>query len=110
MSAQTRLRPLGGEIYIQFLDQTKNTIVLTYNDLWMLIVCRTSLDGDWHRTRQAALLVQDGPNKRAIADRLWSLEKQLGGLPEIPSDVQNLHIHRAYQWFKQRTVILDKQW
>ena len=110
MSAQTLLRPLGGETYIQFLDEAKNTVILTYNDLWMLIVCRTSLDGDWHRTRQAALLVQDSANKRKIADRLWSLEQSVGGLPEIPSDVQNLHIHRAYLWFKQRPVIQDKHW
>jgi hypothetical protein len=110
MSAQTLLRPLGGETYIQFLDHFQKTVVLTYNDLWTLIVCRTSLDGDWHRTRQAALLVYDATNKRAIADRLWTLEQHLGGLPEIPSDVQNLHIHRAYLWFKQRPVIQDKQW
>jgi hypothetical protein len=110
MSAQTLLRPLGGETYIQFLDHSQKTIVLTYNDLWTLIVCRTSLDGDWHRTRQASLLVHDAANKRTIADRLWTLEQYLGGLPEIPSDVQNLHIHRAHLWFKQRPVIQDKQW
>lgn len=104
------LRPLGGETYLEFVDEAKNKVVLTYNDLWMLIVCRTSLDGDWHRMRQAASLVQDAPNKRTVADRLWLLEQRLGGLPDIPPDVQNLHIHRAYQWFKQRPVIVDKHW
>ena len=104
------LRPLGGETYLEFVDEAKNTVVLTYNDLWMLIVCRTSLDSDWHRMRQAASLVQDASNKQALADRLWSLEQRLGGLPDIPLDVQNLHIHRAYQWFKQRLVIVDKHW
>jgi len=110
MAAKTLLRPLGGETYLEIVDIAKNTIILTYNDLWMLIVCRTSLDGDWFRLRQAASMVQDASHKRAIADRLWRLEQELGGLPDIPLDVQNLHIHRAHHWFKQRPVLADKHW
>jgi hypothetical protein len=76
----------------------------------MLIVCRTSLDGDWFKLRQAASIVQDATHKKAIAVRLWQLEQELGGLPDIPPDVQNLHIHRAHLWFKQRPVLSDKHW
>jgi hypothetical protein len=110
MDTKTMLRPLGGEIYLEIADVGSKKIVLTYNDLWMLIVCRTSLDGDWIRTRQAASMVYDALQKQAVADRLWAIEQHLGGLPAIPSDVQNIHIYRAHQWFKQRPVLTDKKW
>jgi hypothetical protein len=38
MTAQTLLRPLSGETYIQFADETQSVVSLTYNDLWILIV------------------------------------------------------------------------
>jgi hypothetical protein len=109
-NAKTMLRPLGGETFLELEDSSNNKIILTYNDLWMLIVCRTSMDGDWFRARQAASMVQDAPNKQAIAEYLSKLDQQLGGLPDIPSDVQHLHVHRAHLWFNQRPVLTDKHW
>ncbi len=110
MTAKTMLRPLGGELYDEFEDRWGNKITLTYNDLWMILVCRTSQDGDWLRTRQAAAMVMDAANKRALAEKLWELEQMLGGLPEVPLNVQSIHVHRAHVWFKQRPVIFDKKW
>jgi hypothetical protein len=110
MVTKTLSHPIGGEIYQEFTDRAGNVFMLTYNDLWMLIVCRTSLDGDWIRTRQATEVVEDGKAKREIVDRLWELEQTLGGLPEIPSNVQNLHLHRAHQWFKMREVQTSRRW
>lgn len=110
MTTKTLMGPLGGEVYIDLKDRWGNTISLTYNDLWMLIVCRASQDGDWIRTRQAASLVADANNKRALAERLWELEQTLGGLPEIPPTVLKLHMQRAHIWFKQRPVLHDRNW
>lgn len=110
MSTKTLARPLGGEIYQELKDRYGTPIVLTYNDLWMLIVCRTSLDGDWVKTRQAAGMVMDAAGKCAIAERLWELEQLLGGLPEIPPAVEMLHMQRAHQWFKGRPVVSEKRW
>lgn len=110
MNTKTMLRPLGGETYLEISNAAHSPIVLSYNDLWMLIVCRTSLDGDWIRLRQAASMVYDPLQKQAVVDRLWALEQQLGGLPEIPEDVRNIHFYRAQQWFKQRPVRTDKNW
>jgi hypothetical protein len=110
MSGQTLMAPLGGEIYQEVFDRQGNRIVLTYNDLWMLIVCRTSMDGDWIRARQAAGMVMDPSHKQNLAERLWELEQMLGGLPEIPPGVQTLHLQRAHHWFKGRPVLFDRQW
>jgi hypothetical protein len=110
MDTKTMLRPLGGETYLEIPDLVSSNVVLTYNDLWMLIVCRTSLDGDWVRLRQAASMVYDPLQKQAVVDRLWTLEQRLDGLPEIPTDVKNIHMFRAHQWFKQRPVRTDKNW
>jgi len=110
MTTKTLARPLGGEVYEELKDRHGNVIVLTYNDLWMLLVCRTSLDGDWVRTRQAASMVMDAAAKCAIAERLWELEQLLGGLPTIPPGVQSFHLQRAHQWFKGRPVVYEKRW
>lgn len=110
MSTKTLATPLGGEIYQELKDRRGNVITLTYNDMWMLIVCRTSHDGDWIRTRQAASMVTDAANKRALAERLWELEQLLGGLPVIPPPVQTMHLHRAHQWFQSRPVQMEKRW
>lgn len=110
MDTETLARPLGGELYMEIQDRRGNPIILTYNDLWMLIVCRTSLDGDWVRTRQACTMVMDAAGKQAVADRLWELEQLVGGLPEIPPVVQTLHMQRAHQWFKARPVVHEKRW
>lgn len=105
MTTQTLIAPLGGEVYQELFDRQGNRITLTYNDLWMLIVCRTGLEGDWIRTRQLAMMTTDAVGKQEIAQRLWELDQILGGLPEIPRRVQKLHLHRAHQWFKSRPVI-----
>jgi hypothetical protein len=110
MTSQTMMAPLGGEIYQEVFDRRGERIVLTYNDLWMIIVCRTSLDGDWVRARQAADMVLDASNKKALVERLWELDQLLGGLPEIPPSVQTLHLQRAHQWFKSRPILNDRQW
>lgn len=110
MSTKTMMGPLGGEIYTEVKDRRGNVIALTYNDLWMLIVCRISQDGDWVRTRQAASVVEDATNKRALVERLWELEQMLGGLPEIPPNVLKLHERRAHLWFTQRPVVNDRNW
>lgn len=110
MSTRTMMGPLGGEIYTELKDRRGNTIALTYNDLWMMIVCRMSQDGDWVRTRQAASQVVDATNKRALVERLWELEQTLGGLPDIPATVLKLHEQRAHLWFNQRPVLYDRNW
>ncbi len=110
MNTTTLQKPLGGEVYLEFEDRFKNKYVLTFNDLYMMIVCRTAFNGDWLRTRQAAAVVQDAPKKRALTERLWELEQTLGGLPEIPGDVVTLHRQRSYHWFKQSPVLTDKRW
>ncbi|HEX2908225.1 MAG TPA: hypothetical protein VHO69_15245 [Phototrophicaceae bacterium] len=110
MTTKTIMGPLGGELYTELKDRRGNTITLTYNDLWMLIVCRTSQDGDWVRTRQAASMVADATNKRALAEHLWELDQTLGGLPEIPPTVLKLHVQRAHLWFNQRPVLQDRNW
>lgn len=103
-ATSTLPRPTGAETYQELTGSDGSRLVLTYNDLWMMIVCVNSLDGDWTRTRQAALMVIDPAKKRAIADRLWHLEQQLDGLPTIPDDVLRLNLHRAHVWFNERMV------
>jgi hypothetical protein len=107
-STSTLPRPIGAETYQEIVAQDGSRILLTYNDLWMMIVCANSQDGDWARTRHAAMLVVDPLKKRAIADRLWQLEQQLKGLPSIPEDVLRLNLHRAHVWFNERMVSADK--
>lgn len=106
---QTILSPRGGEPYAEIKDGKGMTIMLTYNDLWMLLVCRTTLDGDWTRAREAASMVVDPTRKRAIVDRLWRLEQQVG-LPVIPAGVEKLQLHRAHVWFNDRPVSDAKSW
>ncbi len=103
-STITLPHPTGAEIYQEISLPNGQVIVLTYNDLWMIIVCQTTLDGDWTRTRQAAMMVVDPMKKRAIADRLWRLDQRLDGLLPIPDDVLKLHLHRAHVWFNERMV------
>lgn len=103
-STETMPLPLGGEVYVELNNTQGSPVVLTYNDLWLLIVCRTSLDGDWQRTREAAGMVPDPSRKRALVDRLWQLEREFGGLPNIPENVMSLNLHRAHQWFNNRSV------
>ncbi|PJF39679.1 MAG: hypothetical protein D6737_07025, partial [Chloroflexi bacterium] len=108
LKGETVPRPLGGEIYEEFQDKNGNRIVLTYNDLWLLIVCQTSMDGDWARVREAAGMVPDPTRKRELANRLWKLEQELDGLPPIPDKIQKINLHRAHNWFNQRTVSTAK--
>lgn len=103
-------RPLGGEVYQELLDTNGKLVVLTYNDLWLMIVCRASLDGDWLRTREATGLVPDPARKRAMVERLWKLEQALDGLPPIPEETFKLNLHRAHLWFNQRTVSDASNW
>ncbi len=97
-------RPTGAEIYQEISAPNGGTIVLTYNDLWLIIVCRNSMDGDWTRTREASLMVTDPAKKRALADRLWRLDQLLEGLPAIPDDVLRMNLSRAHVWFNERMV------
>lgn len=103
-NSTTLPRPNGAELYRTITAPGGECIALSYNDLWMMIVCQHSQDGDWTLTRQAALMVIDPAKKRAIADRLWRLEQQLDGLPAIPDDVLRLNLHRAHVWFNERMV------
>ena len=109
-SKTTMPRPFGGETYQEIRDSNGNTVILTYNDLWMLIVCRSTMDGDWIRMRESASMVADSTRKREIVERLWKLEQSLGGLPMIPADIQHIHHHRAHLWFNQRPVSAGKNW
>jgi len=109
-SQETVPRPLGGETFEEIKTKDGQVIHLTYNDLWMLIVCRETMDGDWVRLREAATMVADAPHKREIVERLWRLEQTPSGLPLIPSDVMKLHLHRAHVWFNQRPVSSGKHW
>lgn len=102
-------RPLGGETYREMVDAEGNRVTLTYNDLWTLIVCRSSLDGDWQRAREAAGMVPDPSRKRALVDKLSRLEQSLGRLL-LPEDVMRLNQHRAHLWFNQRPVTDAKNW
>jgi hypothetical protein len=103
-------RPIGGETYQQIKDGDGQSIILTYNDLWMMIVCHHSMDGDWIRLREAATMVADASHKREIVERLWNLEQALGGLPEVPGPIAKLHLQRAHVWFNQRPVSNGKHW
>ena len=103
-------RPVGGETYQQIKGYDGNPIILTYNDLWMMIVCQQTMDGDWIRIREAATMVADASHKHEIAERLWQLEQELGGLPEIPGPIAKLHLQRAHVWFNQRPVSTGKSW
>lgn len=96
--------PHGRETYLLLPRKGGKPVVFTYNDLWMLIVCRETLDGDWVRARQAAGMVRDAAKKQEIVDRLWQLERELNGLPEIPEPVARLNRHRANRWFNSRLV------
>jgi len=109
-SMDTLPRPLGGETYLEIADHDGGNVTLTYNDLWLMIVCQTSLDGDWARVREAAGMVPDPTRKRALADRLWKLERALGGLPPVPQNVMRLNLHRAHKWFNERTVSEARNW
>ncbi len=109
-SKETLPRPLGGETFEDIKTKDGQIINLTYNDVWMLIVCRQTMDGDWIRLREAATMVADSPHKREIVERLSRLEQTLGGLPMIPPDVIQLHLHRAQVWFNQRPVSTGKHW
>lgn len=102
--------PRGGELYAQMTDQHGQAVDLTYNDLWTLLVCRYVMDGDWVRTSRAAVFAPDGDRKQALVHRLWELELNLGTLPEIAPEVQQLHLQRAYAWFKRRNVSDSKNW
>ncbi|MCB9454547.1 MAG: hypothetical protein H6671_01010 [Anaerolineaceae bacterium] len=110
MSSKTLAGPLGGETYQEIEDTDGNVVILTYNDLWMMLVCQTTLDGDWVRTRQAAMMVADAARKRMVIDRLWQLEQVKGGLPPIPAEIRTMHLERAHHWFKKRPVLSDKNW
>jgi hypothetical protein len=110
MTRQTMMAPIGGELYQEVLDGQGKRILLTYNDLWMLIVCRDSLDRDWARAHQAAGLVADPAGKQALVEYLWELEQTLGELPEIPEEVKALHGQRAHHWFQSRPVLKERQW
>ncbi len=96
--------PHGTSIYQEFTGPSGETITLTYYDLWMMIVCRMSMDGDWQRIRAIANMVPDSARKVALIDRLWHLERSLGGLPPIPPEVCQLHLRRAHNWFNRRTM------
>jgi hypothetical protein len=109
-SKHTVPRPLGGETYQEIKDDQGHAITLTYNDLWMLIVCFETMDGNWIRLREAATMVADAVHKREIVERLWKLEQSLGGLPEIPAPIVRLHLQRAHVWFNQRPVSSGKSW
>lgn len=104
MSDDTLPRPLGGEPFCEIDDKHGGTITLTYNDMWMLIVCRSSMDGDWIRLREAAGMVADPVHKKTIVDRLWQLEQHLDGLPMLSDEVTRLNLHRAHLWFNERMV------
>ena len=110
MSRQTMMAPIGGELYQEVADRQGKRILLTYNDLWTIIVCRASFNSNWVQIRQAAKSVTDPTGKQAVIARLWELEKMLGALPEIPLDVQTLHGQRAQHWFKTRSVVKERQW
>lgn len=95
---------IGGELYQEIIDMQGSSIRLTYNDLWLMIVCRESIDGDWIRMREATSMVYDSARKRTLVDRLWKLEQALDGLPEIPDDVTTTHLRHAHIWFNQYPV------
>src|SRR5687768_1666298 len=97
-------RPLGGEVYQELTDAHGNRVVITFNDLWMIIVCRTTMDGDWQRVREAAGMVPDPARKKEVVERLWKLEQALDGLPAIPDIVVRMQQQRAHVWFNQRPV------
>jgi hypothetical protein len=102
--------PLGGELYLEIKDRNGGKVALTYNDLWALIVCRTSMDGDWTRMREATNMIEDAGAKREIVERLWKLEQSLDGLPPIPDDLVKLNLQRAHQWFNKRPVSFSRNW
>lgn len=106
---QTILRPQGGEVYAVIKDAAGASVTLTYNDLWILLVVRTTLDGDWVRAREAASMGVDPLRKRALVDRLWRLEQQ-AVLPIIPAEIEKLNLHRAHVWFNEREVSDNKSW
>ncbi len=110
MMTQVADQPLGGEVFMQLTDRLGTPVTLTYNDLWMLIVCRASMENDWIQMRRAASTVTDAAAKSDLAQRLWELEQVLGGLPEIPREVQKRHLHRAHVWFTRHTVCQDSRW
>lgn len=95
---------LGGEIYLELTDPHGSRVRLTYNDLWLMIVCNESIDGDWIRMREAASMVYDAGRKRPLVDRLWKLEQTLDGLPEIPAEITRAHLRHAHVWFNQYPV------
>ncbi|GEM_PF-2731053 len=100
----TRPAPSGFDTYTILARPHGKPYIFTYQDLWMVIVCRSTLDGDWIRARASAEMVTDAANKKAIIERLWALERELNGLPLIPDQVVKLHFHRAHVWFNQRKV------
>src|SRR5262245_5678515 len=103
-------RPYGGEVFTVFQDKRGNPIILTYNDMWVMIVCRSTMDGDWRRTKEAAGMAADPGRKQALVDRLWKLEQKLDGLPVLDDGVVKLNLHRAHIWFNQRPVSDSKRW
>lgn len=100
----TRPAPSGFDTYILLTRPDAAPVIFSYYDLWALIVCRKTLDGDWQRARQAAGMVPDATRKKAIMERLWTLERELNGLPIIPDPVMTLHLHRAHVWFNHKMV------
>ncbi len=99
---------LGGELYLEFDDPEGQRVMLTYNDLWLIIVCRESLDGDWVRMREATSMVPDSARKRTLVDRLWKLEQALEGLPEVPEELTHAQLRQAHVWFNQQTISTAK--
>jgi hypothetical protein len=107
MGNTTQAPPNGGAIFLEFQNREGLLIPITYYELWTLIVCRTSLGGNWERAKQAASMVMDAPRKRALVERLSRLAEQ-GSLPEIPIEIQHMHLQRAHRWFKGRPVVGDQ--
>jgi hypothetical protein len=96
--------PQGSDPYVVIEDEQGGSITLTYNDLWLMLVCQQTFDGDWTRARHVATMVTDARRKRALADRLWSIERRLGGLPKIPPEIVEMYLRHAHEWFNSQSV------
>lgn len=106
-----RPRPLGGEPAAVGTHPRHGRVVLTYNDLWLIIVCAVEFRGDWRKLRSAAARVPDGPAKQRYVDRLMRYDTEmLQTLLDSIVPLQRMFYEMGREWFYYAPLSEKSAW